>query len=159
MLNIYFIILLLESFSHQLTLMVFHWSLIDNKSSLVSRTHLSILAVLHNVVVWIVSTRSLISMFSSFFNNPLVTVSKSPITSSIIVTFTFHCFFNAKGVAPSPTPLCSSYWKGSLRVALDYDRQLYSFMIDTLSLIRIFIAFDNRKKKYRNEMQGRIKLL
>ena len=30
-----------------------------------------------------------------------------------------------KGVAPSPTPRCSSYWKGSLLVALDYGRQLY----------------------------------
>ena len=30
-----------------------------------------------------------------------------------------------KGVAPSPTRLCSSYWKGSLLVALDYSRQLY----------------------------------
>ena len=26
---------------------------------------------------------------------------------------------------PSPTPWCSSYWKGTLLVALDYDRQLY----------------------------------
>ena len=30
-----------------------------------------------------------------------------------------------KGVAPSPTHWCSSYWKGSLRVTLDYGRQLY----------------------------------
>ena len=30
-----------------------------------------------------------------------------------------------KGVAPSPTPRCSSYRKGSLRVTLDYGRQLY----------------------------------
>ena len=30
-----------------------------------------------------------------------------------------------KGVAPSPTPWCSSYQKGSLRVTLDYGRQLY----------------------------------
>ena len=30
-----------------------------------------------------------------------------------------------KGVAPSPTPRCSSYRKGSLLVALDYGRQLY----------------------------------
>ena len=30
-----------------------------------------------------------------------------------------------KGVAPSPTPRCSSYWKGSFRVALDYRGQLY----------------------------------
>ena len=28
--------------------------------------------------------------------------------------------------APSPTPWCSSYRKGSLRVTLDYGRQLYS---------------------------------
>ena len=28
-----------------------------------------------------------------------------------------------KGVAPSPTPRCSSYWKKSLLVALDYGRQ------------------------------------
>ena len=29
-----------------------------------------------------------------------------------------------KGVAPSPTPWCSSYRKGSLWVTLDYGRQL-----------------------------------
>ena len=28
-----------------------------------------------------------------------------------------------KGVAPSPTPRCSSYWKGNLMVTFDYDRQ------------------------------------
>ena len=32
-----------------------------------------------------------------------------------------------EGVAPSPTPLCSSYRKGSLRVTLDYGRQLYFY--------------------------------
>ena len=30
-----------------------------------------------------------------------------------------------EGVAPSPTPWCSSYRKGGLRVILDYGRQLY----------------------------------
>ena len=30
-----------------------------------------------------------------------------------------------EGVAPSPTPWCSSYRKGSPRVTLDYGRQLY----------------------------------
>ena len=30
-----------------------------------------------------------------------------------------------KGVAPSPTPRCRTYWKGSLLVALDYGCQLY----------------------------------
>ena len=32
-----------------------------------------------------------------------------------------------EGVAPSPTPSCSSYRKGSLRVTLDYGRPLYFF--------------------------------
>ena len=30
-----------------------------------------------------------------------------------------------KRVAPSPTPRCSCYWKGRLRVALDYGRPTY----------------------------------
>ena len=30
-----------------------------------------------------------------------------------------------EGVAPSPTPRCSSFWKGSLRVVLDKGHQLY----------------------------------
>ena len=30
-----------------------------------------------------------------------------------------------KGVAPSPSPWCSSYWKGRFWVALDYGDQLY----------------------------------
>ena len=32
-----------------------------------------------------------------------------------------------KGVAASPAPRCSSYWKGSLPVTLDYGRQLYLY--------------------------------
>ena len=32
-----------------------------------------------------------------------------------------------KGVALLPTLRCSSYWKGSLRVTLDYGRQLYYY--------------------------------
>ena len=34
-----------------------------------------------------------------------------------------------KGVAPSPTPSCSSYRKGILRVTLDYGRQLYFYLL------------------------------
>ena len=30
-----------------------------------------------------------------------------------------------EGIAPSPTPWWSSYWKGSLRVMFDWGRQLY----------------------------------
>ena len=43
-----------------------------------------------------------------------------------------------EGVAPSPTPWCSSYRKGNLRVTLDYGRQLYFFTF----------TFDDRKKKH-----------
>ena len=73
--------------------MVFHWSLSDNKSPQVSRTHLSILAVLTNAVVRIVSTRPPTSKSSRPFNNPLVIVPNAPITISTIVTFMFHIFF------------------------------------------------------------------
>ena len=41
-----------------------------------------------------VSTRPPTSKSSTPFNNPLVTVSKAPITIGIIVTFMFHSFFN-----------------------------------------------------------------
>ena len=71
--------------------MVFHWS--DFKSPQVPRTLLSILAVLSNAVVWMVSSRPPTSKSSSPFSNPLVTVPKAPITISIIVTFMFHSFF------------------------------------------------------------------
>ena len=37
--------------------MVFHWSLSDSKSPQVSRILLSILAILNNVLVWMVSAR------------------------------------------------------------------------------------------------------
>ena len=75
--------------------MVFHWSLSDSKSSQVSRTRLSILAVLSSAVVWIVSTRSPTSKSSRPFDNPLVTVPNAPITIGTIVTFMFHIFFNS----------------------------------------------------------------
>ena len=88
--NIY---LLIESFSYQLTLMVFHWTLSYRKPPQVSRTLLSILAVLNNAVVWMVSTHPPISKSSNPFNNPLVTVPKVPIMIGIIVTFMFHSFF------------------------------------------------------------------
>ena len=73
--------------------MVFHWSLSDSKSPQVSRTLLSILAVLNNVVVWMVSTRPPTSKSSSPFSNPLVTVPNAPITIGIIVTCMFHYYY------------------------------------------------------------------
>ena len=34
-----------------------------------------------------------------------------------------------KGVAPSPTPWCSTYWKGSLQITLDNGHQLYFYLL------------------------------
>ena len=53
-----------------------------------------------------------------------------------------------EGVAPSPTHWCSSYRKGSLRVTLDYGRQLYFLLIlankvelcDSATFIRLAIV-------------------
>ena len=75
--------------------MVFHRSLSDSKSLQVSRTLLSILAVLRNADIWIVSTRQPTSMSSRPFDFPLVIVAKVPITIGTIVTFIFHSFFNS----------------------------------------------------------------
>ena len=73
--------------------MGFHWSLSYSKSPQVSRTRLSILAVLSNAVVWIVSTRPPTSKSSRPLNNPLVTVPNAPLTIGTIVPFMFHSFF------------------------------------------------------------------
>ena len=75
--------------------MIFHWSLSDRKSHHVSRTLQSILVVLNNVVVWMVSTRPPTSKSSCPFNNPLMTVPKAPITIGVIVTFIFRNIFNS----------------------------------------------------------------
>ena len=74
--------------------MVLHWILSDSKSPQVSRTLLSILAVINNVVVWMVFSPPPTTKSSSPFNNPFVTVLNTPITIGIIVTFMFHSFFN-----------------------------------------------------------------
>ncbi len=84
-----------QSFSHQRQPIVFHRSLSDSKSPHVSRTPLSILAVLNNAVVWMVSTRPPTSKSSSLFNNPLDTAPNAPITICIIVTGMFQSFFNS----------------------------------------------------------------
>ena len=76
--------------------MVWHWLLSDSKSPQVSRTLHSILVILNNVVVWMVSTRPPTSMSSSPFSNPLVTVPRVSITIVIIVTCMFHSFFNSQ---------------------------------------------------------------
>ena len=74
--------------------MVFHRSFSDSKSPQVSQTRLSILAVLNNAVVWMVSTRPPNSKSSSSFSNPLVTVPNTSITIGIIVNCIFYSFFS-----------------------------------------------------------------
>ena len=74
--------------------MVYHWSLSDTKFSQVSRTLLSIVADLNNVVVGIVFTSPLIFKSSSPCTNPLMTVPRAPVTIGISVTFMFHSVFN-----------------------------------------------------------------
>ena len=49
-----------------------------------------------------------------------------------------------KGVTPSPTPWCSSYRKGILRVTLNYGRQLYLQQIYDLKVLyleHLFVGF------------------
>ena len=90
----------LESLSHQSQLMVSHWSLRDSKSTQVSTTLLSILANDSNAVLWMVSTRPLISKSSSPCTIHLMTVPSAPITIIITVNSVFHSFF---------TPLARSW--------------------------------------------------
>ena len=70
--------------------MVFHRSLRNSKFPQVSRI---LLVDLNNAVVWMVSTHSLISKYSSSCTYPLVTLPKAPITIGINLTFISLSFF------------------------------------------------------------------
>ena len=61
----------------------------------VTRTHLSIIADFNKAVIWVVSTRSLVSMSSSHYISPLVTALRAPITIGITVIFMFPSFFDS----------------------------------------------------------------
>ena len=73
----------LRVFPHQRQLMVFHRSLSDSKSLEVSGTLFSILADLNGGVVWMVSTCVFIFNYLSPFINPLLSVTRAPITFGI----------------------------------------------------------------------------
>ena len=73
--------------------MVFHRSHSDSNSPYVSKTLPSNLANLSTVVVWLVSTRALISKFSCPFTKPLVTVLSALVTIDLHGTFMFRSFF------------------------------------------------------------------
>ena len=72
--------------------MVFHCRLSDSKSPQVSRTFLSILDNFKIALVWMVSTRPLISKSCSPCTDLLVTVPNELTTMGITTTFTFHSF-------------------------------------------------------------------
>ena len=74
-------------------LMVFHWGLSDCKSPQVSRTLHNIHADIINAVVWVVSTRPLLSKYFTYIFITSVIAPRALITS-ITVTFMFHSFFS-----------------------------------------------------------------
>ena len=76
----YYYYFLLESYIF-LHLLVFHRGLSNNKSSQISRTLVSILAVFNNLVFWMISTYPVTSKVSSPFNNPSVTKSNYSFSS------------------------------------------------------------------------------
>ena len=75
-------------------MIVFQWSLSDSKSPQVSRTFLSILAVLNNVVVWMVSLLLLLLLLVVVvvvnFKQNLYRVTKWPMKND--VTKSQYCF-------------------------------------------------------------------
>ena len=46
---------------------------------------------------------------------------------------------------PSPTPQCSSYWKGSLRVTLNYGHQLYFYICNIFLTNDLIIMIDKQR--------------
>ena len=93
----------LESFPHQLLLMVFQRSLSDSKSPQVS-SNLRILLDLDNAVVWMAPTRSLIFISSSPFTKLLMTISNAPITIDNTVAFMFYSFFSPLAMSRKLSP-------------------------------------------------------
>ena len=89
------------NFSHQWKLIVYRWSLSNSKSSQVSRNRLSILAVLNNAVIRMVSILPLISTPSIYLSKPLGTNPSASTTIGITVTHMFHCFFSCLAMSKS----------------------------------------------------------
>ena len=62
-----------------------------------------ILADLNYALLWMVSTRLLISKSSCPFTNPLVTVRRAPMAIDITITFMFHRIFNSLSPGNCPS--------------------------------------------------------
>ena len=74
-------------------MIIFQSSLSDDKSALVCRTLLSILADLNSAVVWMVSIIPLISNTPTIFSKTLRTVPRAPTTGITVTFLRFFCFF------------------------------------------------------------------
>ena len=81
---------------------------------------------------------------------------KMVLDASLLNTQHYKVEQSREGVAPSPMPWCSSYRKGSLRVTLDYGRQLYFtylcktelFEIEQFVWIKMYLALNNQNGWY-----------
>ena len=93
--SLYYDFFLAETFSLQCQLMVFDWNQSGSKFPKVSGTLLSILADLNNGVVRMVSTRPLISKWSSLRTKHLLTVPNGLSANVITNTSMIHCLFSS----------------------------------------------------------------
>ena len=86
--------------------------LIDSKSPRFFRTLFSILIDFSNAVVWMVSSRPLISKPSSPCTKHLATISSAPVTIGITDSFMFHVFFSslARSRYLSPLIIILPFW-------------------------------------------------
>ena len=103
--------------------MFFHWSLSDSKFLSVART-------LRSIGLGVRVFANGPGDLSSIPGRVIPKTQKMVLDASLLNTQHYKVRIKGKveqsreGVAPSPTPCCSSYRKGSLRVTLDYGRQL-----------------------------------
>ena len=127
--------------------MIFHRSLSNSKSPQVFRTLLSILAVLKNAVVWMVSTHPPTSKSFSPFNSPLVTVPNGPITIGITVTFMFHIFFKFPSKVEVLILLFTFYFVVS-RYSKVYNFASSFFVVDYSKYIDISLTLEYFKFRF-----------
>ena len=79
----------------------------------------------HKGVKWSNPGKGVVAIEKGDFESP----------STLVANFTYlwrvKLSNRGKGVGPFPTPQCSSYWKRSLRIALNYNCRLYFYFILT----------------------------
>ena len=129
--------------------MVFHWSLSDNKSPQISRSFLNILAVyyyyLPDIGLGVRVFANGPGDLGSIPGRVIPKTQKMVLDASLLNTQHYKVRIKGKveqsrkGVAPSPTHWCSSYRKGSLRVTLNYGRQLLLIIIIIIIIIIYFL--------------------